>query len=77
MNASEKQRNSGKSFSLSPEARLGTGITIAGLGLLGVLLGCAEHMRSEPGVGNGWLIVGAIFMIVGIIMALSGRSPGR
>ena len=76
MNA-ENPRSPGKSSSFSPEARIGTGITIAGLGLLGVLLGWAEHMRSEPGVGNGWLIVGAIFMIIGIIMALSGRSSAR
>ena len=63
-----------QSRSFSSEARVGTGITIAGLGFLGVLLAWAEQMRGIMHVATSWLVVGAIFMVVGIVLAISGRS---
>lgn len=76
MNNPEKPHQSGtKTF--SSEARIGTGVTIAGLGFLGLLLAWAEQMRSEPGVATGWFVAGLLFMIVGLVMAIASRSKGR
>jgi dipeptide/tripeptide permease len=72
MNQSEQPRPTGSNF--SSEARIGTGITIAGLGFLALMLAWAEKMRSEPQVAVGWLVAGALFMIVGLIVAASGKS---
>ena len=73
MNTSDKPSPS-KTLTFSAEARLGTGITTAGLGFLGLLLALAEHLRSVPHVAMGWLIVGGFLMILGGIIAASGRS---
>jgi len=55
--------------SVSSEALIGIGITIAALGLLCLLLGLAEHLRSVPNVAAVWFALGAVMAIVGGFLA--------
>ena len=59
---------------MSAEALVGLGITISALGLLGVLLGWAQHMRSVPGSSLLWLTVGGACVVLGIIIAAASRA---
>ena len=59
---------------MSAEAMIGLGITIAALGLLGLLLGWAQHMRSVPESAMLWLGVGAVCVILGGIIAAAARA---
>lgn len=80
MNTSEEPRAARRSFlsSISPEALMGIGITIAELGVLGLLLGWAQYMRSVPGIAMIWLPLGALLLVIGALMALAARkSRGR
>ena len=52
---------------ISNEALIGLGTTIAALGLLGVLLGAAEMMRSERAAGGAWLAIGVVMLVLGAI----------
>lgn len=62
---------------MSPEAVVGIGITVAELGILGLLLGWAEYMRAVPTVAWTWLALGAALFVVGGIAALSARPKNR
>ena len=59
---------------MSAEALVGLGMTIAGLGLLGLLLGWAQHMRSVPESAMLWLCAGGACVVLGGIIAVAGRS---
>ncbi|HZE13286.1 MAG TPA: hypothetical protein VE086_05990 [Chthoniobacterales bacterium] len=59
---------------MSAEALVGLGITIAALGLLGLLLGWAQHMRSVPESAMIWGAVGGSCVILGGIIAVTGRA---
>jgi uncharacterized membrane protein YidH (DUF202 family) len=61
----------------SSEALIGIGITIAALGLLGFLLGVAEHFRSVAHVALVWFVIGAILMIVGGLITAAAWSRKR
>jgi hypothetical protein len=76
MNASEKPRQS-RTAMISSEAIIGIGITIAELGVLCLLLGWAEHMRSVPRIAFIWLALGAVLVILGILGAGFGWSKNR
>jgi hypothetical protein len=62
---------------LSPEVIVGIGITVAELGILCLLLGWAEHMRSVPTVAWTWLVLGAALFVLGGLAALSARPKDR
>jgi hypothetical protein len=62
---------------MSSEALLGTGITVAELGLLCLLLGWAEHMRSVPKIALVWFALGALLVIVGGLTAAIPRFNDR
>jgi hypothetical protein len=62
---------------MSSEALVGTGITIAELGILCLLLGWAEYMRSVPKVAWTWLALGVVLFVLGGIAALSPRFKDR
>jgi hypothetical protein len=64
MNASEKPRWFGIP-TISPEALLGIGITIAELGLLCLLLASAEYFRSVRKIALIWAALGIVLVIVG------------
>jgi DMSO reductase anchor subunit len=72
MNALKRLPRS-ESAAMSAEALVGLGITIAALGLLGLLLGWAQHMRSVPGSAILWLGLGAGCVILGVIIAAAAR----
>jgi hypothetical protein len=76
MNVSENPRPSGTPI-ISPEAIIGIGITVAELGLLCLMLGLAEHLRSVPKVALVWLSLGAVLMILGGFTAAFAWSKGR
>jgi len=59
---------------MSAEALVGLGITIAALGLLGLLLGWAQHMRSVPASAMLWCGAGAVCVVLGAIIAVTGRA---
>jgi hypothetical protein len=67
-----------ESAAMSAEALVGLGITIAALGLLGLLLGWAQHMRSVPEGAILWGSVGAACVVLGILIAAAARvKKGR
>jgi hypothetical protein len=59
---------------MSAEALIGLGITIAALGLLGLLLGWAQHMRSVPQGAMFWFVVGATCVVLGGLIAATARA---
>ena len=71
MNTSDKARADRKSF-MSAEALIGTGMTIAMIGLLVVMLGWAQHMRQAKEAAWMLLPIGAVLLILGGITAISG-----
>jgi uncharacterized membrane protein HdeD (DUF308 family) len=72
MNA-PKTSNRSETAAISSDALVGLGITIAALGLLGLLLGWAQHMRSVPDGAMLWLAVGAAMVVLGGIIAAAAR----
>lgn len=54
---------------ISSEAIVGIGVTVAELGVLCLLLGWAEHMRSVPKIALIWLGLGAVLAILGGLAA--------
>jgi uncharacterized membrane protein HdeD (DUF308 family) len=76
MNASDKPNQPGTPM-ISSEAMIAIGITIAGLGLLSLMLGLAEHLRSVPKIALVWLVLGAVLMIVGGVTAAFAWSRNR
>lgn len=59
---------------MSREAIVGTGVTIAALGVLVLLLGCAQWMRQVHDVATILLAAGGVMFLLGAIGALVGRS---
>ena len=59
---------------MSSEALVGIGITIAALGLLSLLLGWAQQMRSVPNVALIWFVLGGVLTIVGALIAAVARA---
>jgi hypothetical protein len=76
MNA-PKLTNRPETAAISSDALIGLSITIAALGLLGLLLGWAQHMRSVPGGAMVLCGLGAGFVVVGIIIAAAARVGKR
>jgi hypothetical protein len=73
MNA-PKTSNRSETAGISSEALVGLGITIAALGLLGLLLGWAQHMRSVPDGAMLWLGIGVAMVVLGGIIAAAARA---
>jgi hypothetical protein len=69
-----KRRPRSESAAMSAEALVGLGITIAALGLLGILLGWAQHMRSVPDSAMLWLAVGGACVVLGAVIAATARA---
>ena len=59
---------------MSAEAMVGLGITIGALGLLGLMLGWAQQMRSVPASAMVWFAVGGGCFLVGIIIAVYAKA---
>lgn len=60
--------------SMSPEALVGTGVTIASLGGLFLLLGWAQWMRQVESASLILLVLGAVLALAGIVVAMVGRG---
>lgn len=71
MNSSEKPR---RLATISSEALVGIGITVAWLGIMCLLLGWAEYMRALPKIAMIWLALGVVLFVVGGLAALSAKS---
>jgi len=66
-----------RSFSVSPEALVGIGMTLFSLGVLVLLLGLAQWMRQVYGASMILLIIGAVLFVAGGLTALMARpGPG-
>jgi hypothetical protein len=74
MNSSEKPRGLA---TISSEALVGIGITVAWLGLMFLLLGWAEYMRSVPTISLIWLVLGVAFVGLGGLVTALARSKDR
>ena len=59
---------------MSSEAMIGLGITIGALGLLGLLLGWAQHMRSVQDGAMLWFGIGAGLVVAGGMLAAVARA---
>jgi flagellar motor component MotA len=68
-----KTSNRSETAAISSEALVGLGIAIAALGLLGLLLGLAQHMRSVPEGAMLGLGIGAAMLVLGGIIAAAAR----
>ena len=76
MNASEKPRRFAIP-TISSEALVGIGITIAELGGLCLLLGWAEYMRSVRKIALVWAALGVVLVIIGCLTAIAPRFKDR
>ena len=77
MNTPEQQPVSAPTRRMSAEAVIGTGVTIAALGVLCLLLGWAQIMREQHGPAWILLAIGAVLLVVGGLAALFGGSGQR
>jgi hypothetical protein len=64
-------------LAMSSEAMIGTGITVASIGLLGLLLGWAQQMRAVPSWASVWFTLGAILAISGLLIVVVGGARRR
>jgi hypothetical protein len=64
-------------LAISSEALIGIGITLASLGLLGLLLGWAQQMREVSSWAAVWLGLGAVLTIVGLLIVVVGGVRRR
>ena len=64
-------------LAISSEALIGIGITVAALGLLGLLLGWAQQMREVSSWATVWLALGAVLAIVGLLIVAVGGARRR
>ncbi len=71
MNTTQRASVNRKS-SISAEALIGTGITVAMFGFLFVLLGWAQHMREAREAAWLLLPIGVVLMIIGFVVAMIG-----
>ena len=62
---------------MSAEAVIGTGVTIAALGVMLLLLGWAQMMRQEETAGWIMLVIGAVMLVVGGMAAVFGNASNR
>ena len=69
-----KRPNRSETAAISSEALIGLGITIGALGLLGLLLGWAQHMRSVQASAVLWFGIGAGMVVVGGMLAAVARA---
>jgi hypothetical protein len=76
VNTSEKPARR-QLLAMSSEAMIGTGITIASLGLLGLLLGWAQQMREVPNWAAVWCTLGAVLAILGLLIIAVGGVRKR
>jgi hypothetical protein len=63
-----------ESTSDSSEGIIGIGVTIGAIGVLFLLLGWAQSMREVPAAAMILCIIGAVFVVGGIVVAASGKS---
>ncbi|HEY2138985.1 MAG TPA: hypothetical protein VGH00_02825 [Chthoniobacterales bacterium] len=73
MNASQLPTRR-ETASISSEALIGLGITIAALGLLGLLLGWAQQMRGVASGAMLWFAIGASCVVLGGLIAAAARA---
>jgi len=59
---------------MSPEAMIGTGITIAMIGLLFLLLGLAQYMREVKAATIILLPLGILLLVAGVLAWTFARS---
>ena len=62
---------------LSPEAAVGTGISVGALGLMFLLLGTAQLLREAHSAASVLFIIGAVLVVGGglaILLARSGKG---
>ena len=74
MNTSEQPTASAPARRMSAEAVIGTGVTIAALGVMFLLLGWAQAMRDVHSAAWILLIIGAVMLVVGGMAAVFGNS---
>jgi hypothetical protein len=74
MNSSEKPRGLA---TISSEALVGIGITVAWLGLMCLLLGWAEYMRSVPKIALIWFALGVTLFVLGALTTALAWSKDR
>lgn len=77
MNTSEEPTASAPARRMSAEAVIGTGVTIAALGVLFLLLGWAQSMRDQDSAAWILLGIGAVMLVVGGVAAMFGNSGQR
>ncbi|HSH38710.1 MAG TPA: hypothetical protein VK993_07985 [Chthoniobacterales bacterium] len=82
MNSSEQQSvapapASSPTRRMSAEAVIGTGVTIAALGVLFLLLGWAQSMRDEDAAAWVLLGIGAVMLVGGGMAAAFGQAGNR
>jgi DMSO reductase anchor subunit len=58
----------------SSEAIVGSGITVAAIGVLFLLLGFAQSMRGQPAAAMILCIIGAVLLVGGGVVTGMGKS---
>lgn len=62
---------------MSRQAMIGTGITVAMIGLLFLMLALAQHMREVNGAALILLPLGAVLLILGALALMMAPSEKR
>jgi hypothetical protein len=58
---------------ISYAAMVGTGVSVAAIGVLFLLLGLAQLMRQVSGAGMVLLVIGGICVVIGVLTAMTRR----
>ena len=74
MSTPEETTRGDETTSESSEAIIGTGVTVAALGVMFLLLGWAQWMREAHSAAMILLIIGAVMAVVGGIVAAMAKS---
>jgi uncharacterized membrane protein len=69
-----EQRAPQSTPTISAEAIIGIGITVAWLGILCLMLGWAQWLRHVPAAAWIFLPLGAVLLVVGALGAMMGNS---
>jgi len=73
MNKPDEQPKSRASL-FDAEAIIGSGVTIATMGVMFLLLGWAQIMREAEGAAMILLPIGGVLFVAGVIAAMAGRA---
>jgi len=62
---------------MSAEAVIGTGITVAAIGVLFLMLGLAQQLRDVKGAALILFAIGMVLLVLGVVATMMARTGKR